>query len=157
MSNVAPNLVIAYGNLSRGDDAAGPLLAERLSAWLEAVQRKDVEVLCDFQLNIEHILDIQGRERVLIVDASCRADEGVALRHIEPQVDHTHTTHAVSPCDLLASYERLIGAPPPPTELLTVPANSFELGDPVSPATQAAIEVAWSELERWCTLGKCTN
>jgi hypothetical protein len=27
-------LVIAVGNPSRGDDAAGPLLAERLSAWL---------------------------------------------------------------------------------------------------------------------------
>lgn len=146
----APFLVIAYGNPSRGDDAAGPLLAERLANWLSAEQRDDVEVLCDFQLNIEHILDLQERSRVLIIDASCRVGEGVQRRRLIPRVDRTHTTHAVSPVDLLASYERVLRAPAPPTELLTVPAASFELGEAVSPQTQAAIETAWDEIMRWC-------
>ena len=39
-----------YGNPSRGDDALGPLLLERLSRWLEAHPSQDVEVIPDFQL-----------------------------------------------------------------------------------------------------------
>ena len=39
--SVAPTLVFAVGNLSRGDDAVGPLLAERL----EAAAVPGVEVL----------------------------------------------------------------------------------------------------------------
>lgn len=144
-----PLLVIAYGNPSRGDDAAGPLLAERLEDWLRTERRDDVEVLCDFQLNIEHILDLQGRTRVLIIDASCRAEEGVQRKRIAAREDRSHTTHAVSPEDLLASYARVLNASAPPTELLTVPAASFELGAPVGAQTSAAIDAAWIEILKW--------
>ena len=72
----APLLVLAVGNPSRGDDALGPLLLERLQAdgWDAGGQ---VELLCDFQLQVEHTLDLQGRSAVLLVDA---ARPGVAMR-----------------------------------------------------------------------------
>jgi hydrogenase maturation protease len=146
----APILVIAYGNPARGDDAAGPLLAEKLQAYLQQHHRWDIEVLIDFQLNIEHILDLQGRKRALIMDASCRSGDEVELRRIAPHQDGSHTTHAVTPGDLLASYERHLQTPAPPTELLTVPGESFELGASLSTATRAHLEQAWSLLQVWC-------
>ena len=63
---IASLLIFAYGNPSRGDDALGPLLLERL----QALNLPHVETLTDFQLQVEHAYDLQGRERVLFIDAS---------------------------------------------------------------------------------------
>src|SRR5450830_1062984 len=65
---VAPLLVFGWGNLSRGDDALGPLCIERLRAL--AAPATAVDYLDDYQLQIEHALDLVGRQRVLFVDAS---------------------------------------------------------------------------------------
>ncbi len=60
-----PVLVLAWGNPSRGDDAIGPAFAQAVEAWC----LPGVEVLTDFQLQIEHSLDLSGRRCVLFVDA----------------------------------------------------------------------------------------
>ena len=65
MSDRAPVLVLAVGNPSRGDDALGPELAARL----EAAALPGVEVITEFQLQVENALDLEGRERVIFVDA----------------------------------------------------------------------------------------
>lgn len=66
---VAPLLVLAVGNPSRGDDALGPMLLEALRA--EGVEGNgQVELLGDFQLQIEHVIDLRGRRAVLFVDAA---------------------------------------------------------------------------------------
>ena len=65
---VAPLLVFGWGNLSRGDDALGPLCVERLRATV--AQAANIEYLDDYQLQIEHALDLVGRQRVLFVDAA---------------------------------------------------------------------------------------
>ena len=50
---------------------AGPLFVARLRASARALaQAERVEFLEDFQLQVEHALDLVGRERVLFVDAS---------------------------------------------------------------------------------------
>ena len=52
-------VVLASGNRSRGDDAVGPLLLERLAAWLAAEGRSgEFELFDDYQLQIEHALDL---------------------------------------------------------------------------------------------------
>ena len=59
-----PLLVFGWGNPSRGDDALGPLFVERI----EALELPGVSCLTDFQLQVEHALDIQDRRQVLFVD-----------------------------------------------------------------------------------------
>ena len=55
-------VIFAVGNPSRGDDALGPELLARLSAWLESKgKQENVELIEDFQLQIEHALDLQDR------------------------------------------------------------------------------------------------
>jgi hypothetical protein len=55
---VAPLLVLAVGNPSRGDDALGPALLDALAALAAqgADRLGDIELLSDFQLQIEHAL-----------------------------------------------------------------------------------------------------
>jgi len=65
LTTVAPVLVLAVGNPSRGDDALGPELAARL----EAAALPGVEVIVEFQLQVENALDLVGRERVIFIDA----------------------------------------------------------------------------------------
>ncbi len=58
-----PILVLGYGNPSRGDDALGPLLLDFIQQHLDTSQ---FEIVTDFQLQIEHALDLQNREFGLI-------------------------------------------------------------------------------------------
>ena len=62
-------MVFTWGNPSRGDDAIGPQIYDLLIK--EALD--DVDVLTDFQLQIEHVVDLEKRERVIFVDASVSA------------------------------------------------------------------------------------
>ena len=47
-------LVFGWGNPSRGDDALGPLFVDAV----EAMKLPGVECLTDFQLQVEHALDL---------------------------------------------------------------------------------------------------
>ena len=62
---VAKVVVFGWGNTSRGDDAIGPLLL----ADLAAARLPGVETIEDFQLQIEHALDMVGADLLLFLDA----------------------------------------------------------------------------------------
>jgi len=145
-----PVLVLAIGNPSRGDDALGPRLAQRLEDWLARKGIAGVEVLTDMQLNIEHALDLEGRRRVLVVDAAASGDTPFTCTPIVPLHDDSYSTHSVSPQAILQVYRDLGLRDPPPTELLAVRGASFELGEALSPAGRRHLEMAWRFLKDWC-------
>ncbi len=135
-------LVLAVGNPSRGDDAIGPELAARL----EAAALPGVEVISEFQLQVENALDLVGRERVIFVDAGTGTPAPYELRRVTAAADFLHTSHAISPESVLATYERLHGAPAPEAWVLCVRGESFELGAPLSGAVVGRVEAAWRAL-----------
>ena len=148
-----PILILAMGNPSRGDDAFGPLLAERLTHWLgqqpEATQNQ-IEVICEQQLMVEHVDDLQGRQQVLFIDAAATGDHVASLTGVDvlPQTP-TVQSHSCTPAQLLALYRHLLNRAPPPSHLLTVPGQGFELGASQSDATQHQLEPAWYLLISW--------
>ena len=142
MSGRAPVLVLAVGNPSRGDDALGPELAARL----EAAALPGVEVITEFQLQVENALDLEGRERVIFVDAGTDTKDPFELREARAVAAFLHTSHAISPESVLATYERLHGAPAPEAWVLCVPGESFELGAPLSGTVACRVEAAWKAL-----------
>ena len=72
----APNLIFTYGNPSRGDDALGPAMFELLEKHQqETTELGRVKLLTDFQLQIEHAVDLQRRESVLFIDAGVSCSE----------------------------------------------------------------------------------
>jgi hydrogenase maturation protease len=145
----APVLVLAVGNPSRGDDALGPLLAERL----ETAALPGVEVITEFQLQVENALDLEDRERVIFVDAGVGTDGPYELREAVPAADFLHTSHALSPEAVLATYLRIKGEPPPPATVLCVRGESFELGEGLSRAAATHLQAAWPKLASLCAAG----
>lgn len=144
----APVLVLAVGNPSRGDDAVGPLLAERLEAAMAVgVVGPQVEVCGDAQLMVEHALDVVGRRAVIFVDAAARDPGVVAWGPVTPaRRGLTVTTHSCSPAQLLRLVEGTLAEVPPPAWLLSVGGHGFELGAPLHDETARALEVAWRRL-----------
>lgn len=138
---VAPLLVFGWGNPSRGDDALGPLLAEQLAERARLrLPAGRLECLTDFQLQIEHALDIAGRERVLLVDAALGLATPFAVRTLVAAPQAGFTTHALAPEALLKVYCDLERTPPPPCTLLAIRAQRFELGE--APSEQALADLA---------------
>jgi hydrogenase maturation protease len=137
-------LVLAVGNPSRGDDAIGPALAGRL----EAAALPGVEVITEFQLQVENALDLVGRERVIFVDAGTGTPAPFELRPVAAADDFLHTSHAISPEAVLATYRRVTGEAPPVAWVLCVRGESFGLGESLSAPAAANLEVAWRELRR---------
>jgi len=135
----APILVFAYGNLSRGDDAVGPLLLEHIEGQFDG---QKVELLCDFQLQIEHALDLENRELVLFIDASVACENAFDLMELHPMKDDSYTTHAMSPAAVLQVYQSIKKQAPPPCFLLSIQTFSFELGESISEQAQANLHQA---------------
>jgi hydrogenase maturation protease len=130
-----PWLVLAVGNPSRGDDALGPSLVERLrAAGVEAAG--EVELLIDFQLQVEHALDLQHRRAVLFVDAARPgASAGATLSEIYADAQVPPASHALRAQAVLHVAARLNGTAPPAWQL-AIEGQSFELGEGLSAAAQ---------------------
>lgn len=148
-----PILVLAIGNPSRGDDAFGPLLAERLMQWLQrrpASVQVAVEIICEQQLMVEHVDDLRDRPCVLIIDAAASGEPGAQLQTVQalpapPAVQ----SHQCPPPALLALYQHLLQSPPPPCSVLSVKGAGFELGAPLSADTRQALRSAWDLMQTW--------
>ena len=95
-------LVFGWGNRSRGDDALGPLCVERLREAAPA--GVDAEFLDDYQLQVEHALDLAGRKRILFVDASVACAGPFDVTPLQPARDASLTTHALSPQALMQVF-----------------------------------------------------
>lgn len=136
---VKPVLVFGYGNLSRGDDALGPLLLQYIE---NIVNLDDIEILTDFQLQIEHALDLVGRELVLFVDASVPCTGAFDFTELIPAKDNSYTTHAMNPSAVLSVVQDISKQPPPPCFLLSIKGEQFELGEDLSTSAKSNLEQA---------------
>jgi len=134
----APILVFGWGNPSRGDDALGPLFVERIAA----MHIPGVECLTDFQLQVEHALDLTDRQLILFVDASLDCEVPYRHSRLSPGHDHNFSTHAMTPEALMQVYFDLHDDDPPPCELLAIRGESFELGKPLSPSAAMHLDRA---------------
>ena len=132
---MAPILIFGYGNPSRGDDALGPALIQRLErhqAARAAGRPAPWELLTDFQPQPEHALDLVGRARVILVDADVSLAEPYRLAPVIPDREASYTTHAMSPGALLRVHTQIGCGPAPPCLLLRIRGYHFALGAPLS-------------------------
>lgn len=145
MTAIAPVLVFGWGNPSRGDDALGPLFVEAI----EALALPGVECLTDFQLQVEHALDLAGRRRVLFVDASVDAAAPYTVEALTPARDATFSSHAMSPRAVLQAWADLGNPLPEEVKLLAIRGESFELGDGLTPGAKEHLQQAIGFVEKW--------
>jgi hydrogenase maturation protease len=131
---VAPVLIFAVGNESRGDDALAPLLLRELDAWLAENGRADqVELLEDFQLQVEHAMDMRERRLVLFVDAGMDTPAPFSFSRLQANETPVLYSHALEPAALMNVYRQFYGEMPPDAFVLCICGERFELGEGLSP------------------------
>jgi hypothetical protein len=110
---------------------------------IEAANFADVATVEDYQLQIEHALDLDGAELALFVDAGRGGPSPFAFTEIFAHDGHAHTTHALAPEAVLEVFRRVRSRAPPPAFALAVRGESFELGQPLSVDGAQRLEAAW--------------
>ena len=148
---IAPVVIFAVGNPSRGDDAIGPMLHGQLEKWLKNENLSDqFDLIEDFQLQIEHVLDLQGRELALFIDAGAHTPEPFTFGRIAAATGITHTTHELPPEAVLQVFVQTECVDPPPAFVLCVRGEQFELGESLSAAADRNLQVAFEFLQALC-------
>jgi len=126
------------GSRYRGDDAVGPLVADRLRA-------ADAAVLDCFEDPTRLIGAWAGLELVVIVDAARTGAAPGTVHRIDagagslPRDLGLASTHAFSVLDALELGRELDRAPQH-VIVVAVEGASFRIGDPLSPAVAAALD-----------------
>lgn len=145
----APILIFAVGNESRGDDALAPLLLRRLDAWLQKEGRSaDFELIEDFQLQVEHAMDMAGRQMVLFIDAGMDTPAPYTFYRAQAGDSRTPYSHALAPEAVLAVYPQIYREAPPPAFILCIRGEQFELGSPLSPAADSRLDSAMNFMKQ---------
>ena len=137
-ADVAPVLLFGIGNPSRGDDAIGPLAIEQL----QDLGLSGIELLTDFQLQVEHALDLVGRSEVVFIDAAASGAEPFSIEPVLPAANTGAMSHALSPAAVLDAFRQVTQAPMPATFTLAVRGYTFELGASLSDAAAANLDAA---------------
>lgn len=138
-------LIFAIGNESRGDDALGPLLLRQL----QSEGFPQIEFIEDYQLQVEHVTDLAGRDAVLFIDADVSCEAPFHFSKIDALHDNSYSSHAMSPFALLHAYRQFHGADAPPTYLLRIRGYGFELGEGLSAEATANLEHAAGKIRMW--------
>ncbi len=130
-------LIIGYGNTLRGDDAIGPIAAERIR---QRNTDPDVEILSVHQLTPELVDPISRASRVIFIDAASGPVPGqIVERRIQADLKSQPFTHVTTPQALLAGASALYGAEPRAT-LITVTAANFDFGKSLSEPVRLALK-----------------
>ncbi len=152
VSVLAPVVIFACGNPSRGDDALGPLLLDRLQTWLDAEGLAEgFELIGDFQLQVEHALDLAGRNLAIFIDAGHQTPAPFVFHSIAAERKATHSTHALPPESVLAVFPLVnAGQTPPAAFVLCVSGERFELGEGLSDSAARNADAAFEQLKKLC-------
>ena len=143
---LAPLLIFAIGNESRGDDALAPLLLRLLKNEGLTAQAELIE---DFQLQVEHVTDLFGRSAVLFVDADMSCEAPFHFSAITAAQDHSYTSHALTPFALLHTFRQVYEMDAPSSFLLRIRGYGFELGESLSDEASVNLELAAAEVYKW--------
>lgn len=140
-------LIIGYGSPIRGDDALGPLAADRLEA---RVLPEGVTVLSRHILTAELVADLVEQDRVIFLDAAVDVAPGeVRCQRIEPDETGVSTmAHFLDPRELLAWCATLYNRVPE-AYLVTAGGVSFEYASyTLTPVADVALDRMLDWVER---------
>jgi len=131
-------VIIGFGSDLRGDDALGPMVARELEPLL--VSRDDVRLETCQGLTPDLALLIADAQTVIFVDCSADGPVGEVIRQeIEPIAKSDMSmVHFLDPAALLTWTQLLYGRAPE-AMALTVPGQTFEISETLSPPVAAAV------------------
>ncbi len=132
-------LIIGYGSPIRGDDAIGPLVADRL---IDTIQSEQIIVYSRHILTAELVGEVAEAGMVIFLDASIEGDPGtVCCRPLAADPDASISmAHFLDPRELLAWVAALYGHTPQ-AYLITATGQTFDYaGYQLSDTADAAVQ-----------------
>jgi hydrogenase maturation protease len=135
-------LLIGYGNPYRQDDRVGHVVAEQAASRCRAQGHGAVRCLTAYQLDLDMVEDLASVDRVYFIDAHTPDySSEVELQPVAPAAPDGFTTHVFSPAHLVHLAGTLYGSAPD-AFILSIPGQTFDMGDDLSPGTARAAEEA---------------
>lgn len=132
-------LVIGVGNPHRGDDGAGPAVADLAAA---DPRLAGATVRSAVQLTPELAADVAAASLVVVVDARFGAEPGaVDVTRTEPVERRAALTHHLD-AGALAGLAALAYGRVPPVFVVGIGAGGFAAGTALSPEVEAALPLA---------------
>ncbi len=134
---MAKILIIGFGNTLRGDDGLGPLAAQRIE---DLLRDQNVKVLIRHQMGIELAEELSNADMAIFIDAHVGGDPGdLKEEEVLPEDSAPGSfSHHLRPGVLLACTDALYQRHPK-AFAYSIAAASFEHGEGLSPAVEAAL------------------
>lgn len=146
-AHVPPILVIGTGNLRRGDDAVGLVVARGLRTRLA-----HGATLIEFRGDGAALLELwRGARAVILVDAAATDGHVGAIARFDatagllPLSLHASSTHAFGAGEAI-ELARALGALPPTVLVYAITGQRFTFGAGLSPAVKAAARLVIEEV-----------
>lgn len=132
------HLILAWGNPSRGDDAAGLIIAESLAGKVS----NNVTIRCFHQLGPELAEDVAAAEHVIFIDAHMNPQwPDLVCREVDPAAEYTPDSHSSGPEELVALAQVLYHRRPK-AHLVATRAFDTTFGADLSPKGTALVQEA---------------
>jgi len=132
-------LIYGIGNVGRQDDGLGWAFIDWLESQFLCPQG---ELLRHYQLHLEDADLISRKQRVLFVDATKETDvEPFRLERVEPKMDFSFTSHAISIPAIMATCEQCFQCLPE-VHLLTIRGYEWELQQGLTPMARQNLKAA---------------
>lgn len=130
-------VIIGYGNPLRSDDGLGWRAAQQLAPLLQGL---DAQVVACHQLTPELAETISRASLVIFIDADGENPPGkLSVRRVLPSPTlPLDFTHHLTPATLLACADAIYGSYPEAI-VFSVSAESFEVGEELSPSVSSAL------------------
>ena len=137
-------LIYGFGNIGRQDDGLGVLCAEQLGS----LNRNDVQVEVNFQLNAEDALLLSKHPSVVFIDASTAIETPYAMQPLKPESNITFSTHAMSPGSILSLCAEIYQHQPE-AYVLHIRGYEWDFGLPLSDQAETNLIAATQFLCHW--------
>lgn len=129
-------LIVAYGNPLRSDDGIAWHAVEMLRGQLSPPA---IEILCAHQLTPEIAEAASRADSLIFIDAARGGEPGqIAVSEIGSSKEPAGLSHQLAPEHVVALCRQLYGASPR-AFTVSIAGESFEHGEALSPALQAAL------------------
>lgn len=101
-----------------------------------------IRLIYDFQLEPEHIFDLDGCDLGVFIDCMTGLDLPFSWQAVPVGTGITFTSHSVTSESLLYLFESTLQKPAPKCYLLGIGGSDFELGHDISETTIQGMEAA---------------
>ena len=147
-------LVYGIGNVGRQDDGLGWAFID----WLESKTLcQEAEILRHYQLHLEDADLLRYKTRVLFVDATKDSEvRQFRLEKIQPKMDFSFTSHAISIPSVMATCEQCFGHLPE-VHLLTIRGYEWELKQGLTTTAAQNLKAAIGQIAEMPELNQTTR